>query len=95
VVCSWRSCPSSFGATGIDQTKKGLVNEIAKTGGVAPPNPGVDLFSTLANRKLDAAAVNGLTQALSSATKSLNFTPTPQNAVRVVLAPITSKLLGG
>lgn len=78
----------------IAQTKLGLVNEIAKASGMAAPNPGVDLLSTLSGKSLDASGVNEITNALSSAADHVKLGSAQKTAVMGVLAPITEQLLG-
>jgi len=84
-----------FNAAEITATKLGLVNEIAKASGMAPPNPGADLVSTLSGKALDATAVNELNSALSAAADEVHLSGAQKTAVVGVLSPITNTLLGG
>jgi hypothetical protein len=81
-------------ATAVSQTKMGLVNEIAKASGVAPPNPGADMFSTLSSKSLNADQVGAVTSALSSAADQVHLAGAQKSAVMGLLTPITNKLLG-
>lgn len=81
-------------AAAITQTKQGLVNEVAKASNMAPPNPGVDLLTTLSGKGLDATATSELTSALSSAADQVHLGAAQKSAVLALLAPITNSLAG-
>jgi truncated hemoglobin YjbI len=84
-----------FDAAAIADMQLGLTNEIAKASGMAPPNAGKDLMSTLSGKGLDAAAATELTSALSSAADQVKLPETSKAAVVGLLTPITTSLLGG
>jgi hypothetical protein len=81
-------------AAAITQVKNGLVNDIAKASGMAPPNPGADLMSALSGKGLDADALNGVTQALSAAADDEKVPAAQKSALMGLLTPITSALGG-
>ena len=83
-----------FDAAAITQTKLGLVNEIAKASGMAPPNPGADLAATLGGRGLDSAGIDELNKALSAAADEVKVPEPQKSAVMAVMAPITNSLAG-
>jgi hypothetical protein len=81
-------------AAAVSQTKMGLVNEIAKASGMAPPNPGADMFSTLSSKALNADQVGAVTAALSAAADQVHLAGAQKAAVMNLLTPVTNKLLG-
>jgi hypothetical protein len=83
-----------FDGAAITQTSQGLVNEVAKASGVAPPHAGVDLFSVLSGKGLDAAGVGELTSALSSAANEAKLDAPKKASLMGLLTPITNRLLG-
>lgn len=83
-----------FDTAGIMQTKQGLVNEVAKASGMALPNPGVDLLSTLSGKGLDASATGALTNALAAAADQVHLGEAQKTAVLGLLTPITNQLVG-
>ena len=80
-------------AAAITQTKQGLVNEIAKASGMAPPNPGVDLTSALSGKGLDAGGVSALSSSLSAAAGALHLNGAVTQSLMALIQPILSELL--
>src|SRR5262249_31111330 len=80
-------------ATTIAQSKQGLVNEIAKASGMAPPNPGVDLASTLGGKGLDASGVSALNSALTSAAGAMHLNGVVTQTLMALIGPILQALL--
>ena len=84
-----------FDAAALTATKLGLVNEVAKASGLAPPNPGVaDLATTLGGRGLDQAGVTELNQALSAAADQVNMGAPEKTALMALVSPITNSIAG-
>jgi hypothetical protein len=81
-------------AATIAQTKLGLVNEIAKASGMAVPNPGVDLVSTLSGKGIDASAASAMTSALSSAADAVKLAGPAKDALVGLFTPIANSLVG-
>ena len=81
-------------ATAITQAKNGLVNEIAKVSGVAAPNPGADLLGALSGKGLDAAAISGVTQALSQAADQAKIGGPQKTALMGLVEPMAKTLAG-
>jgi len=81
-------------AATITQTKLGLVNEIAKASGMAAPNPGADLVSTLSGKGIDAAGASAMTAALSSAADSMHLNSTAKSSLVGMFTPIVNSLIG-
>ena len=79
-------------AAAIGQTKLGLVNEIAKASGMAPPNPGADLMATLSGKGLDAEGVSALTGALSQAADQVKVGETQKAALMGLVTPMMNQL---
>ena len=80
-------------AATIAQSQQGLVNEIAKASGVTPPNPGVDLASTLSGKGLDATGVSALTSALSGAAGAMHLNGAVTQTLMALISPILQALL--
>jgi hypothetical protein len=74
--------------------KLGLVNEIAKASGMAPPNPGADLVSALSGKGLGAEGVNAVNSALSSAADQVGVAAAQKTALMSLLTPITNAVAG-
>jgi len=81
-------------AATIAQTKLGLVNEIAKASGMAAPNPGVDLVSTLSGKGIDASAASAMTSALSSAADAVKLAGPAKDSLIGLFTPIANSLVG-
>jgi len=80
-------------AATITQAKQGLVNEVAKASGVAPPNPGVDLAGALSGKGLDASGVSALTSSLSGAAGALHLNGAVTQTLMALISPILQALL--
>jgi len=76
------------------QTQQGLVNEIAKASGMAAPNPGVDLVSTLSGKGIDSAAASAMTSALSSAADAVKLAGPQKDALVGMFSPLVNGLVG-
>jgi len=82
-----------FDTAALTATKLGLVNEIAKASGLAPPNPGVaDLGATLGGRGLDQAGIAELNKALSSAADEVKMGEPEKTAMMMLVEPITNSM---
>jgi hypothetical protein len=78
----------------ITGVKNGLVNEIAKSSGTAPPNAGADLKSSLSGKGLDAGAMSAISGALGAAASTLKLSPATASAVLGLVEPILKSVLG-
>ncbi len=81
-------------ADAISSAKLGLVNEIAKASGMAPPNPGADLKQALSGKGMDADAVNAVNGALASAADAQKVGATEKTALMGLIDPISKSVLG-
>ena len=82
-------------AAGIEGAKGGLMNSILSASGQAVPSGSQNLLSALSGKGLDAAAVNGVSDALSAAGKTQNLGAAEQSALASLMTPVTQSLLGG
>lgn len=82
----------SFDAPGVTAVKNGLVNDVAKASGMAPPNGTTDLLSALSGKGLDATGVSALNSALTAAAEHVHLNPAQTSALTTLVSPIFAKL---
>jgi hypothetical protein len=80
-------------AGAIDAVEGGLTNTIAALGGQSLPKDAPSLYSTLENKKLDTAAVGGVSQALQEAGKEQNLNPTQLGLLGAITDSVGKELL--
>lgn len=81
-------------ADAISSVKSGLVNEIAKASGMAPPNPGADLKQALSGKGLDASAMTAFSGALQHAAAAEKLGDSSTTALMTLIDPIAKAAVG-
>ena len=74
--------------------KAGLVNEVAKVSGAAPPNPGADLKQALSGKGLDAEAAAAISGSLQAAAATQKLGDAPTTALMTLIDPIAKSAVG-
>jgi hypothetical protein len=78
----------------IAAVKSGLVNEVAKASGMAPPNPGADLMQALSGKGLDAGAMTAFSGSLQAAAATQKLGDAPTTALMTLIDPIAKSAVG-
>jgi hypothetical protein len=80
-------------AGAIDAVEGGFMNTLATLGGQNLPKDAPSLYSTLANKNLDTAAVGGVSKALQDAGKEQGLNPTQLGTLGAITDSVGKELL--